>query len=365
VQRSSVLVVAGFYALLLAMPSARGEPYLAVQSGFKCVTCHTNPSGGGKRTRFGSAYASNTLARTQWSPVGGDEPWTGDVSRWLAVGGDLRARFEQEDTPTQPERSEFDLSRATVYAELRAIPGRLSFYVDQQVAPEGSINREAYALITPKNGEFTLKAGKFFLPFGFRLEDDTAFTRQFTGINFTTSDQGIEAGWELDRWSAQIAVTNGTAGAPDNDTSKQVSIRASHVRPGWRVGASYNVNDADLGDREMVGVFAGVRTGPVAWLAELDVITDDLVSGGKQQSLAGLIEANWHAARGHNVKLSYEVYDPDDDVDADDRSRVSLLWEFWPFQSFQSRIGVRSNNGVDSLPLTSADLFFAELHVYF
>jgi hypothetical protein len=361
----TTLAAAGVLALLLAAPAARGEPYLAVQSGYKCMTCHTNPSGGGKRTAFGLAYASGTLSRTRWSPVGGDEPWTGDVSRWLAVGADLRASYQQEEAPEQPDRAEFDLSRATIYAELRAIPGRLTFYVDQHVAPGGSINREAYALITPESAPITLKAGKFFLPFGFRLEDDTAFVRQFTGINFATPDQGIEAGLELDRWSAQLAFTNGTAGAPDNDTSKQVSIRASYIRPSWRAGASFNVNDAELGDRRMAGLFAGLRTGPVAWLAEIDVITDDLAGGGEQQALAGLIEANWQVARGHNLKIGYEVYDPDDDVDADDRSRASVVWEFWAFQSFQSRVGIRSNDGIESLPLSNADLFFAELHVYF
>ena len=210
----------------------------------------------------------------------------------------------------------------------------------------------------------TVKAGKFFLPFGFRLEDDSAFVRQFTGINLTTPDQGIEAGLELDRWSAQLAVTNGTAGAPDNDTGKQVSLRASHVRPGWRIGASYNFNRADLGDREMQGVFAGIRTGPIAWLAELDLITDD-TPAGEQRSAASLIEANWRFTRGHNLKLGYEYFDPDDDIEDDERQRWSLVWEYWAFQQFQARIGLRSNDGVESLPLTNQDLAFAELHIYF
>jgi len=361
----STLAAAGCWALLLAVSTVRAEPYVAVQSGLKCAACHTNPSGGGKRTPFGLAYAATSMSHTQWSPVGGDEPYTGEVTRWFAVGGDLRAAYEQEETPTQPDRSEFDVSRATIYAELRAIPGRLRFYIDQQVAPGGSINREAFALITPGDGRLTLKAGKFFLPFGLRLEDDTAFVRQVTGINFTTPDQGIEAGLELDRWSAQFALTNGTAGAPENDTSKQISMRASHILPGWRIGASYNLNNADLGDREMYGVFAGVRTGPVAWLAEIDVINDELAGGAEQQSVAGLLEANWRIARGHNLKLGYEIYDPDDNIDADDRSRASVVWEFWPFQGLQSRVGIRSNDGVAALPPTNQDRLFAELHVYF
>jgi hypothetical protein len=188
--------------------------------------------------------------------------------------------------------------------------------------------------------------------------------RRYSGINFDTPDQGIELGLELDRWSAQVAVTNGTAGAPDDDTTKQTSVSATYIDAGWRLGVSYNLNNAALGDREMLGVFAGLRTGPIAWLAEIDAITDD-VADGQQDALAGLLEANWRVAAGHNVKLSYEHYDPDDAVDEDDQQRLSLVWEYWAFQHFQSRVGLRTNDGVAAMPLTNQDELFAELHVYF
>lgn len=363
--KTTLAVVVCLTAGLLAAPRARSEPYLAVQGGFKCAVCHTNPSGGGKRTVFGNAYAASTLAQTTLSALGGgDQAWSGEINRWLAVGGDLRAAFDYVDTPGQQEQSEFGISRGTVYAEVRVIADRLTLYVDQQVAPGGSVNREAYALIAAGGGRYTIKAGRFFLPFGFRLQDDSAFVRQFTGINFDTPDQGVELGLELDRWSAQIAVTNGSGGAADNDTGKQASLRASYVNPGWRLGVSYNFNNADLGDREMAGVFAGLRTGPIAWLAEIDAITDD-TAAGRLDSIASLLEANWRVAAGHNLKLSYEFYDPDDNVDEDDRNRLSLVWEYWAFQNFQSRIGLRTNNGVTAFPLTNRDSFFAELHVYF
>jgi hypothetical protein len=45
----------------------------------------------------------------------------------------------------------------------------LTFYVDEQIAPGGTLNREAYGLLTPANGKYTVKAGKFFLPYGLRL----------------------------------------------------------------------------------------------------------------------------------------------------------------------------------------------------
>src|SRR5690606_4643322 len=61
VRRAWPIAVAVIGALLVC-GSATAEPYLAVQTGFKCRQCHVDPTGGGKRNVFGSAYALNELA---------------------------------------------------------------------------------------------------------------------------------------------------------------------------------------------------------------------------------------------------------------------------------------------------------------
>ena len=40
-----------------------------------------------------------------------------------------------------------------------------------------------------------VKAGKMFLPSGRRLQDDSAFVRLFTGINYETPDDVVEIGY--------------------------------------------------------------------------------------------------------------------------------------------------------------------------
>jgi len=365
--RTALAAAALSLAAALLATSARAEPYLAVRTGLKCVSCHVNPSGGGMRNAFGNAWARNELAARIVTPPGTDATdagWLGEVNRYLAVGGDVRTGLVYEDVPGLDSESEFAISRATVYAALRAIPNLLTVYLDEQVAPGGAVAREAYALLTPENGRYTIKAGKFFLPHGLRLQDDTAFVRQIPGINFDTPDRGVELGLELPRWSAQLGITNGTAGGGENDSGKQTSLNATYVLPRFRIGASYNYNNADLGDREISAAYVGWRTGPIAWLAEAAFVTDDTPTG-ERDAYVSLLEGNWQLRRGHNLKVTYEYYDPDDDLDEDERERYSVVWELSPVQHVQSRIGMRFYNGVPEDAASNRDVFFAELHVYF
>ena len=353
------LVVAGF-----AVGKASAEPYLAVYKGMQCSSCHSHPAGGGKRTAYGNAFAQTELPAVR---VGGDDAalWTGEVIEWLSVGADARADYRYVDTPGEEAISEFSLARVTVYVQAELIPNRLSLYVDQLVAPGTSRNREAYVRLNSESGRLHFAAGQFFLPYGLRLEDDAAFIRQFTGVNFTNPDRGVQLGYESGPWSTQLSVTNGTGGAPETDTGKQVSWVAQHVRDRWRLGASFNFNDADTGDRQMQNVFIGLRTGAIVWLAEADLITDDLPGGGERDAIATLIEGNWFFRQGHNLKLGYDWYDPDDDVDGQRLERWSAVWEYTPVRFLQGRVGVRIHEGDPLVASQNRDEYFAEIHGYF
>ena len=225
--------------------------------------------------------------------------------------------------------------------------------------------REKYARLTLPNGRWWARAGKFFLPWGFRLEADGAFVRQVSGINYNTPDNGWEAGYERGPWTAQLAVTRGTAGGREVDSGKQYSLRVARVRPTWRVGGSFNFNDAKVGDRQMQNVFAGLRTGPLAWLAEIDFIRDDIPGGARRDALAAYLEANWLFRKGHNLKFAYDYFDPDRDVAEDHGVRWSLLWEYSPMQFLQLRLGARVYDAPPQDDFANRDEFFAELHGFF
>jgi len=358
----SALVVLGALAGLLASGRATAEPYLAVEAGFKCAQCHVNPTGGGKRTPFGELYARNAIAANPVTLDSSAKPWTGDVTKWFSTGADIRGGYESVSTPGVPEQSDFSLERATAYLDFTALPNLLSFYFDEKLAPDNVENREAYVLLTPKNGRYVVKAGQMFLPFGLRLQDDDAFVRQQSGINFRTPDDGIELGLELPKWSAQAAVTKG---ATDNGSDDRVSLSAVYVLPRWRLGASYNKNPDPLGDREMEALFAGWKTGPIAWLAELDFIADEIPPSQSNHIYASLIEGNWRIHKGHNLKVTYEFLNPSNHQAEDEQERYSAVWEYSPVQLLQSRVGIRRYNGIPNIPSSNRNEWFAELHVYF
>ncbi len=356
-------LVVGVLLFAVAAPRvALAEPYIAVQKGMKCSTCHFSKSGGGMRTRYGQVYAQTELpART----LDFGELWTGEIGRYLATGLDARGGWNRIDVPGLAAASDTDLERFIGYLEVKPFPKYLSVYFDAKLAPDDAVIREQYARVMLPNGRWSIRAGEFFLPYGLRLQDDGAFIRQVSGINFNTPDTGWEVGYEEGPWSAQLAVTRGTAGGPEVDSGKQYSLRVGHVTPAWRVGGSLNLNDARVGDRQMHNVFAGIRTGPVAWLAELDYIIDDGSPTGRRKLWASLLEANYGYRKGHNLKVTLEWFDPDDDVSEDEQNRISLVWEYSPFQFLQARIGYRDYSGIPQNPGQNREQAFAELHVLF
>ena len=344
--------------------TAVAEPYFAVREGLKCASCHVNPSGGGMRTAFGNAWAQTKLAARRIEVPGADL-WMGEIDRYIRVGSNLRTGYTYTDVPHADAQSEFDTQELRAYLGVSVIPGRLLVYVDQRVAPGAGTNLEAYARYTTDDQRWSVQAGQMYLPYGLRIEDDTAFIRQATGIGFATPDKGVQLGLETGVWSAQLAITNGTAAGPETDHGKQASLRAEHVGSAWRIGAGFNYNDADAGKRQMQGVFAGLRTGPIAWLAEVDSITDDSFAEGRRRERVGLLEGNWGFRAGHNLKLTAEYFEPDTEVDEDEQNRFSLVWEYTPIQFVQVRMGLRVYDGIPQNDLQNRKVCFVGVNGFF
>lgn len=372
----SAILWALLIAALLAPAASRAEPYLAVRTGHKCMACHVNPTGGGKRTEFGAIYSQTALpagrldlATGKSVPAAGaaSKPsvWTGKLNDHFAVGGDLRATLRNTIIPNSSDTSAFDQTTSQVYLEVKPIVDRLTIYLDERITPGAATAREAFAMLWSSNRTAYVKAGRMFVPFGLRIEDDSAFIRQVTGTTFNSSDDGVEGGLELGPWSAYLAITNGAGGGTETNRGKQVSGLVSFVRPDWRVGLSASTNSNDAADRNMQSAFAGLRTGPVNWLASGIYVTDKGTPTGKLKQWATLFEGNIEAAKGHNVKLTYEYYDPNDDLPNNEQERYSAVWEYTPFQFTQFRLGVRKSNGIPQNNAQNTTQIFVQWHAFF
>jgi hypothetical protein len=355
--------IVGAFALLACAAAANAEPYLAAQMGLKCAQCHVNPTGGGMRTVFGNTFAQTQLAAKR---IGAEEDlWTGQVMKFLSVGGNARANWNFSDIPNTGSSHDFAVEEARAYLDFGVIPNRLSVYLDQRFAPGNSTNLEANVRYWITENQFYVKAGRMYLPFGYRFEDDNAFVRQLSGINMQAPDEGVEIGLEKGAWTTQLALGNGTAGAPEVDDGKQIVVRTEYVQSAWRVGASLVANNTDAGDRQGAGLFGAVRAGPVTLLGEVDYIDDDSIGASGRKLMASIAEADWKLRQGHNLKLAFEWFEPDRDVDEDEQTRTSLLYEWSPIQFIQLRAGVRVYDGIPQNDLQNRRQAFVQLHGFF
>jgi hypothetical protein len=348
--------------------SAQAEPYLAVMQGYKCIQCHINPTGGGLRNSFGLVFAENVMPMQtlpQGSPV-----WLGQaVQDIVRVGGDLRFQYFDQATPHEASQNEFQLEQLRLYADVTVIPNLVGIYVDEQVAPGGAQNEEAYVRIGSQSS-FYMKAGQFYLPFGWRLEDQTALVRNATLISMALPDKGVEFGMERGQWSTQLDVTQGFLNS-SHASGYQVTGNAVRTESSWRVGASAAFTQSTLGDRNQAGLYAGLRTGPIAWLTEVDLIHQSGPPAGVQgifgpiatgTQIPALVEANWIFHKGNNLKLTYEYYDPNRTATVNGQQRFSLVYELTPFPFFQVRAGIRRSDGPQLNDFDNLTLTFVELH---
>ena len=360
---NAALRMLGLALALLLGGAARGEPYLAVRTGLKCVACHVNPTGGGLRSAAGNAYAQGVLAANPLPDV--LRGWNGALfDERLRLGGDLRTAKIRTEVSGQPTTSVGGNEQTRLYADVQLIKDWLGAYIDEQVAPGKSVRQEAYVrLSTPGLGWYA-KAGQFYLPFGWRLQDSLAFVRQLSGVSMTVPDKGLEIGHEGDEISAQLVYSRGP-GNQGGTTGHQLTGQLVWLQPWGRVGAALARVTSTAGNRQAWGLFAGTTTGPVAWLGEIDLVSDDGYPEGRRRQVAALLEADWLVQQGHNLKLTGEFLDPDQRVANDHKVRYSLVDEYTPWAYAQLRAGYRRYGGIPQNAVDNRRQSFVELHVLF
>lgn len=344
---------------------ALAEPYLAVRTGSDCSACHVNPNGGGLRSTYGAYYGARELPAVAGSMERFD---AGQVNESLRLGTDLRFNLTQttfDGDETEDGRS-FNTRSGQLYLALQPEGTPVMLYLDQQLLPGGGRNREAYVQL--QMGAHTLKAGNLMLPYGLRLEDDSAFVRQVSGFNFDNNDRGVELGLNMSRWHFDVALSNGSGSEGNDDKNFQYLGRVEYLGDFWRFGASYALNDAEAGERTLAGLFGGINLNGYILLFEVGRIEDDsvmFVPDIAQEQEVTLLELNRELARGYNLKLTTEWLDPDTHVSENERTRHSLVLEVTPYASVQVRGGVRVGEDIPQRQTGNYTEGFVQLHWYY
>ncbi len=343
--------------------AAIGEPYISFQTQQACSACHINPTGGGMRTEYGSAYGTYQLPT---EGQGESAANLGKLSDYFSIGGDLRYSFESTKTQgANKTASGFEVESGQIYIHVSNKSKDLSFYIDQQLAPGTAINREAFIIKKFDNGTY-LKAGRMMPVLGIKLEDDTAFTRQVTGFNFDNSDNGIEYGIQSDNAIYTFFATNGTNAVSNDDNQFMLGARGEFWIDNVRVGGAVAHNARDDSERTMYSVFSGYRYEQIIFLGEVTLISNQgNIATPENDEVVALVEANWLIAQGHNLKVTEEYYDPNNDIDEDHRVRHSLIYEYTPIPSLQLRFGLRNKEAPRQFTSEQTDTFFVQSHFYF
>ena len=343
--------------------SSSAEPYLAYKNNLKCIACHVNPNGGGLRTDFGRVFGQTVLPA---QAIAYDSNTLAKITQFLTIGSDARFNaMVQEDDLANTERT-FELESTMLYLNIAVPNSGLSFYIDQQVAPGSAINREAFAMYKFDTGHY-IKAGKLFVPYGMRIQDDSAFIRQATGMNFDNSDNGVDFALDYSNTTVNLFITNGTSQSTNDDNDFLYGIRGEHLMGNYRIGATAALNDGDQ-QTTMLNVYGGMHWGDFTFLAEADWLileqANSLTNEDIEQ-LVTLVEVNYQWKKGVNIKLTAEYFDPDNDVSEDEQTRYSLVAEYTPISHLQLRFGLRVKSDIPQKPQQNYDVVFVQSHFYF
>ncbi len=381
-------LVVGLLALLPQAASA--EPYMALRQGFTCGDCHTNRTGGGMRNLTAEMHAADILKL----PNDGlgvlpahDEWFSPNINEWFSVGADFRMTetvlFQDEpdengevDNNTafrDLESNDFETEQATLYAHLRLIPGILSAYIDEKVAPGGADNRETFVLLEQLlPGEVYIKAGRFFPGWGLKVQDDDAFVSRTSGFNFDRTLSGVEFGRSGMGWNWSASASEG------GDDFEQLLMASSYYV--W--GETGPLNGAMLGasaarhepsDLEALSytAFGGFSCGALTVLTQGVYLDSELHETDEEDdqivvdntAWAAYVEANYLINGWVNMKVAFDYFEPDDELDEDARNRVSIGIEPFLDRFLQLRVFYRVYNGPEDDPTSNRDELTLEAHL--
>lgn len=375
-----------------------------------CQSCHVSPTGGGMRNSMGKYFSAERLAlfgdrpshhgknppvpedkRLRYNALAfdpetgefkggwqggwqkGSMHYTEDDKRYgyfaadpvIDVGGDLRLMTVVPTEANTQRNLAFFPMQAQLYLAWKVLD-KVTTYVDVgwQGSQSGLLGpesddiarllqqrlwvREAFVMAHRLPMMSYIRAGRFTLPYGWRLPDHTAYTRRGLWDQYKQG-YGVEVGFApnfpsgLYPWANLAVFRQGLEGWPGEPLSTRggwgVSGQAGVKELGYTLGLSFSALalDQDQGSEFMVGPMWGVNLHPnLAYIGELSYRQQN-PGAVTIQSLFTYQELAWMGWRGVIPKLRYEGLDPNFVVRDDHLHRGVIgvdvmLWRFLELQ---------------------------------
>ena len=265
--------------LLLFLPAvARPYPQYIAKGYTNCATCHYSPTGGGLANSYGHVAVEATfpdkvkvgwLSRLRSTLAKPDVTGLDDQDRpAFQVDAGLDVRYMALQTPIRvagpPEWLGFPM-----LAEVSAVAARGPWLAYASVTPRSTggephtyaaFSREHWLQyrLDPAQG---LRVGRMALPFGLKIPDHTAFTREDLGFN--KYDQWYALEWDLSsvRYTASVAAYDGDlVGHPTAPGERGLCASFGYNFPGRAaLGASGLAGWSDTSRRVAGSLFFRVR----------------------------------------------------------------------------------------------------------
>ncbi|HEX9828793.1 MAG TPA: hypothetical protein VGB10_01160 [Bacteroidota bacterium] len=362
--------------LTIVTVSAISLPRFASRTGYSCKNCHVNPTGGGMRSPFGVSYGTDELPIKSWQEEFALEEFSTNITDFLSYGADFRMLyFYQTKDNGSNDRSSFFPMQADVYFNF-ALSRKINLYVNPAFGPYVRYEVFGLAKILPANGY--IKLGRFTPSYSLRLDDHTSYVREATPFRNNTGQQtGIEVGIAPDPISIVAAITNGVVGDRSSVVPKALYARAdARFDAGFAnvmLGASVYNDKAGGADLMMLSGFGALTFADrLTLVGEIEQIEGNspLMSvngdrntrngaGAQLTQRAVMLEASYVLTEGFDLKLMYDVFDPNVDFQTGVATRYSGGFEFFPFSGVEVRPLVRYTDD------TVLNVKTTDLHVMF
>ncbi|MBI4209873.1 MAG: hypothetical protein HY538_09260 [Deltaproteobacteria bacterium] len=340
-----------FIFLVVFSVSLHAEPRLAAREGVTCNLCHINPTGAGQRNLFGVSYAENQLP--YWKDFPDVSSLDSQLNPNISIGSDLKFRW----THSESGDATFTDYQGDLYLTVD-LARHLAFHLENDFF---SGTQEIFGLISDLPLGFYAKFGRFTLPYGLRIPDDSSFVRGSLGFAFSLPDDGVEVGLNQGPWFWNASLTNGTFAGNDQNDAKAFTVKGGFVKRRLWIGGSFFRNPTPTVTSTRYGLFGALSYWDGTLLWEIDRGEDE-EEGSIAQIDASLVELHWLLRQGINLKVKYDFLDPDRDIADDDLRRYSAGFEFFPVRFSRFELKYRWN---EESPNQDNNELFSELHLFF